>query len=76
MIEHPQLNRLATKASTCEDSLQRALDGLENIPELPEFDYVRKQVDLAHDAIVEVTSCLLAYGERWSGYIMRGKHGR
>ena len=46
--------RLASKLRILEDCLQRALDQLENIPESVEgIGYVRKQVHLACDAIID-----------------------
>ena len=48
-------SRIAAQLRILEDCLQRALDGLENIPDSVEgIGYVRKQVDLAHDAAINV----------------------
>jgi len=51
--------RTAAQLRILEDCLQRALDGLENIPDSVEgIGYVRKQVDLAHDAAINVAGAV------------------
>jgi len=45
--------RLAAKFRIAEDCLQRALDQLEGDRDAPGWDYVRKEVDLAHDAVID-----------------------
>jgi len=62
MIEIRQLERLMSKARQAEDALQRALDVCENLRAPGSVDYIRKQVDLAHDCVIEMTSYFLAYG--------------
>jgi hypothetical protein len=47
--------RLASKLRMAEDILLRALDQLEGDRDCPGWDYVRKQVDLAHDAVIDAT---------------------
>lgn len=59
------LERLKVNAARAEDCLQRALDGMEGGPDSTDWEYVNRQVDLAHDAVIEVNATLLAFFQSW-----------
>jgi len=45
--------RLASKFRILEDCIQRALDQLQAKNDCPGWNYVKTQVDLAHDAVID-----------------------
>ena len=55
--------RFCSKLRMAEDMLQRALDQLEDMGDDSPVAYVRKQVDKAHDEVIDCNATILAFGQ-------------